>query len=192
MSSRTKLLTSASWAANDTLRPQTIGTRRIPAPAALVLFAQVTGFAQIAVWARRKMIDLHLAAKSHVLLAHPNLGERPLIHVAKDISFDTFLKAIDRKVAVIVGKCITGGNAAIPTYHYSMVMHESTSTFRAPVHARQFLRGPRDPGIQLERPAAGFERMDRLVTVQHFVTQFFRSEERRVGKECRSRWSPYH
>src|SRR5260370_31841610 len=22
--------------------------------------------------------------------------------------------------------------------------------------------------------------------------QFFRSEERRVGKECRSRWSPYH
>ena len=22
--------------------------------------------------------------------------------------------------------------------------------------------------------------------------KFFRSEERRVGKECRSRWSPYH
>ena len=21
---------------------------------------------------------------------------------------------------------------------------------------------------------------------------YFRSEERRVGKECRSRWSPYH
>ena len=25
-----------------------------------------------------------------------------------------------------------------------------------------------------------------------FVTQWARSEERRVGKECRSRWSPYH
>ena len=24
------------------------------------------------------------------------------------------------------------------------------------------------------------------------VTQIKRSEERRVGKECRSRWSPYH
>ena len=24
------------------------------------------------------------------------------------------------------------------------------------------------------------------------VTKFSRSEERRVGKECRSRWSPYH
>ena len=23
-------------------------------------------------------------------------------------------------------------------------------------------------------------------------TDFVRSEERRVGKECRSRWSPYH
>ena len=25
-----------------------------------------------------------------------------------------------------------------------------------------------------------------------FVPQVMRSEERRVGKECRSRWSPYH
>src|SRR2546429_4451658 len=24
------------------------------------------------------------------------------------------------------------------------------------------------------------------------LTSLFRSEERRVGKECRSRWSPYH
>ena len=24
------------------------------------------------------------------------------------------------------------------------------------------------------------------------LAQAFRSEERRVGKECRSRWSPYH
>ena len=24
------------------------------------------------------------------------------------------------------------------------------------------------------------------------VNDFLRSEERRVGKECRSRWSPYH
>ena len=24
------------------------------------------------------------------------------------------------------------------------------------------------------------------------INQIFRSEERRVGKECRSRWSPYH
>ena len=27
---------------------------------------------------------------------------------------------------------------------------------------------------------------------QHAALNTFRSEERRVGKECRSRWSPYH
>ena len=26
----------------------------------------------------------------------------------------------------------------------------------------------------------------------YFFSQVIRSEERRVGKECRSRWSPYH
>ena len=42
----------------------------------------------------------------------------------------------------------------------------------------------------------GHEHSGRL---QHIVdelampdTAFYRSEERRVGKECRSRWSPYH
>src|SRR3990167_4610837 len=28
--------------------------------------------------------------------------------------------------------------------------------------------------------------------VSDFITKINRSEERRVGKECRSRWSPYH
>ena len=40
-------------------------------------------------------------------------------------------------------------------------------------------------------------RIDRLnvsthCRLQRFKTAFNRSEERRVGKECRSRWSPYH
>ena len=30
------------------------------------------------------------------------------------------------------------------------------------------------------------------VLLPFFIAWFFRSEERRVGKECRSRWSPYH
>ena len=28
--------------------------------------------------------------------------------------------------------------------------------------------------------------------VNEYIEENFRSEERRVGKECRSRWSPYH
>src|SRR5574341_1982779 len=33
---------------------------------------------------------------------------------------------------------------------------------------------------------------DRLELLQRAFVRTFRSEERRVGKECRSRWSPYH
>jgi len=33
---------------------------------------------------------------------------------------------------------------------------------------------------------------DYLVIAAGSVSTSFRSEERRVGKECRSRWSPYH
>src|SRR2546426_9249763 len=32
----------------------------------------------------------------------------------------------------------------------------------------------------------------RRVHHENRYVKFFRSEERRVGKECRSRWSPYH
>ena len=28
--------------------------------------------------------------------------------------------------------------------------------------------------------------------MEEALVNYFRSEERRVGKECRSRWSPYH
>ena len=30
------------------------------------------------------------------------------------------------------------------------------------------------------------------INVVEYANKIFRSEERRVGKECRSRWSPYH
>jgi len=43
------------------------------------------------------------------------------------------------------------------------------------------------PGWYLEKP-------HQLLTLgpQIFAGPMSRSEERRVGKECRSRWSPYH
>ena len=33
---------------------------------------------------------------------------------------------------------------------------------------------------------------DRIYAEANWRGRNFRSEERRVGKECRSRWSPYH
>ena len=43
--------------------------------------------------------------------------------------------------------------------------------------------------IAAERLARDHGRMVRLVEL---LREHRRSEERRVGKECRSRWSPYH
>ena len=43
------------------------------------------------------------------------------------------------------------------------------------------------------RKSPAFKRNTRRVSVElGFQEHFDRSEERRVGKECRSRWSPYH
>src|SRR5256886_13704288 len=50
-------------------------------------------------------------------------------------------------------------------------------------------------GVVTGRDAVGIAYVD-ITTGEFAVTQFStpepRSEERRVGKECRSRWSPYH
>ena len=51
--------------------------------------------------------------------------------------------------------------------------------------------GPSDDTIDLAQIRL-FERVTRRYVI-FFTTQLAtRSEERRVGKECRSRWSPYH
>src|SRR2546422_10270314 len=67
------------------------------------------------------------------------------------------------------------------------------------------LGGLRDqrPGLPAARRPAVLEHLDRLlrspparlvpaVSVEFQLVAILRSEERRVGKECRSRWSPYH
>src|SRR2546422_11001304 len=62
-------------------------------------------------------------------------------------------------------------------------------------HAGDDITVPR-PGV-LPVILAGSRRMIRVRVVpadhlQAALTRRLRSEERRVGKECRSRWSPYH
>src|SRR5258708_40137590 len=42
----------------------------------------------------------------------------------------------------------------------------------------------------IRRPPREYSNSSRLCSVMIFRSS--RSEERRVGKECRSRWSPYH
>src|SRR3712207_9478298 len=56
--------------------------------------------------------------------------------------------------------------------------------------------GPRDgdePGPTVAARAGHRLRADRQQAASGFTARLsLRSEERRVGKECRSRWSPYH
>src|SRR5688572_32442121 len=46
-------------------------------------------------------------------------------------------------------------------------------------------------GEQLDLGGDGVSRRERALERDHQI-RTVRSEERRVGKECRSRWSPYH
>src|SRR5256885_16963151 len=63
--------------------------------------------------------------------------------------------------------------------------------FEGAGHDRQRVQraGEHHQGITL---ASRFLRLGEPVAVALAVAELERSEERRVGKECRSRWSPYH
>src|SRR3712207_8272120 len=50
---------------------------------------------------------------------------------------------------------------------------------------------PRDPNHGPVHSWEVWNRQD-YTTYRDDIPRFVRSEERRVGKECRSRWSPYH
>ena len=57
--------------------------------------------------------------------------------------------------------------------------------------AEALLSAARRDGIRLDRETtlADYARIEPQVESENYQD---RSEERRVGKECRSRWSPYH
>ena len=45
---------------------------------------------------------------------------------------------------------------------------------------------------RLDLTEINFDAFDLCHVTPEGYTRMYRSEERRVGKECRSRWSPYH
>ena len=46
--------------------------------------------------------------------------------------------------------------------------------------------------INLRYEYSGFTGTEKWAIITELSEEALRSEERRVGKECRSRWSPYH
>src|SRR5713226_3510949 len=97
-------------------------------------------------------------------------------------------------------------------FHPQFVTHKNDEYVRGEVHtqsidsffffqAEDVIRDGRVTGVQtcaLPILAARWHEADVLAVVlvsdrkAEFVREAARSEERRVGKECRSRWSPYH
>src|SRR2546430_8694755 len=78
-----------------------------------------------------------------------------------------------RRVAGTLSIAQTDGTAAV-------CIHDEDATTQAGPTADESQLGPVRRPRQAVHRAPGAERKER------------RSEERRVGKECRSRWSPYH
>src|SRR2546430_16569947 len=59
----------------------------------------------------------------------------------------------------------------------------------------EFMRDRLELPIEFDSARNGFHYTQQVAgfpTLQITEGELFRSEERRVGKECRSRWSPYH
>ena len=61
------------------------------------------------------------------------------------------------------------------------------SAHRTPAQAGEFSRAAKEKGFGVILAAAG-----KAAHLAGALAANTRSEERRVGKECRSRWSPYH
>src|SRR3712207_9543206 len=93
--------------------------------------------------------------------------------------------------------------AGIPTaslrasvHHYVAAAPNPKAALALVRHLEQLVGVNVDAG-ELESAAGDYERQVNLAVqsdpdVQAFVERLERSEERRVGKERRSRWSPYH
>ena len=51
---------------------------------------------------------------------------------------------------------------------------------------------PKVRATNFEEVCLGYNQEEAMEEAHRLCLSRFRSEERRVGKECRSRWSPYH
>src|SRR6202012_4914679 len=103
---------------------------------------------------------------------------------------------------VVARRDIVDTGTAIDTVSVLKLLHDEVSS--ATYHMDPALQGPWLPDFYSPKIAPGSIRAGTAiydihghVMIVYDVTAdgsilYMRSEERRVGKECRSRWSPYH
>jgi len=83
---------------------------------------------------------------------------------------------------------VVAGNGLTTDFHEFSLTTRGTALLIAYVDDGQLL----DSAVQEIDVATGQVLLPRTGSLWTWTIQGFRSEERRVGKECRSRWSPYH
>src|SRR3712207_9543717 len=97
--------------------------------------------------------------------------------------------ARDRRLAAGTGGRVTRPAAAAALDPLELTVMANAVAMIAEEMGVVLVRGALSPNIRERRDASAalFDARGRMV-----AQAAHRSEERRVGKECRSRWSPYH
>ena len=74
------------------------------------------------------------------------------------------------------------------------IKHEDqiVSAHRTPARLSEYAQHAEKSGFKVIIAGAGGAAHLPGMIASHTIIPVIRSEERRVGKECRSRWSPYH
>src|SRR6266508_5303903 len=99
---------------------------------------------------------------------------RPLTVVA--LLLGMFLAAMEMTVVSTAMPTVVGELGGLHLYAWAFAAYMLTATVTVPIHGKLADLKGRKPIL--------------LAGIALFLVG--RSEERRVGKECRSRWSPYH
>ena len=86
---------------------------------------------------------------------------------------------------------MTGTDELLGFKHLSNLAHKYTSHKQQYINL-QSIQTAQFRGCHLSAPREKTNQTDMYLVGNLDVNSTYRSEERRVGKECRSRWSPYH
>src|SRR2546421_7756336 len=120
--------------------------------------------------------------------------QRPACHRAEDLVTYLYGEAGEAD-ALDFGKHLQQCDACRSEFGVFNQVHDSILTWRNEALGVAF--DPRAVAIDSAVESNQFVRHERKLSALAALREFFtvsplRSEERRVGKECRSRWSPYH
>ena len=77
-------------------------------------------------------------------------------------------------------------------WSYVSFVYDTTKIDTPPTSFAALAEAPEDVKIVIQDPRTSISGLALMLWVKAVYGDEARSEERRVGKECRSRWSPYH